>query len=296
MIFLITFIKFLIVFSAVFCIVNNFESKDTSVLYTHWHKKANQFSMRKMSRLEKYFKKISIPFNEITLGIVFGIGMGAFLLVLLISNYLFDNLIVRYIISLPFLASGIVALEIIAEKKQEKLEDGLSDFFIQLKSALKVNTEIIEALRKIQNNILEPFSTYTKQMLNEINAGKLPEEALESFASKIGIEKFSFYINNVRYCHIYGGNIYLLTQKTQEVINEAIKQKKKRKTETKAACTVLYILIIIDFYMYFSFIASNQYYLHLMNETFIGQAIVNINFICDWIMIWLSKAIKKLDY
>ncbi len=296
MIFLITFIKFLIVFSAVFCIANNFKSKDTSALHTNWYEKVGQFSMRKMSRLEKYFKKISIPFNEITLGIVFGIGMGAFLLVLLISNYLFDNLIVRYIISLPFLASGIVVLEIIAEKKQEKLEDGLSDFFIQLKSALKVNTEIIEALRKIQNNILEPFSTYTKQMLNEINAGKLPEEALANFANKIGIEKFSFYINNVRYCHIYGGNIYLLTQKTQEVINEAIKQKKKRKIETRATCTVLYILIIIDFYMYFSFIASNQYYLRLMNETFIGQAIVNINFICVWIMIWLSKAIKKLDY
>ena len=32
MIFLITFIKFLIVFSAVFCIVNNFESKDTIIL------------------------------------------------------------------------------------------------------------------------------------------------------------------------------------------------------------------------------------------------------------------------
>ena len=170
-----------------------------------------------------------------------------------------------------------MALELIAEKKQEKLEDGLSDFFIQLKSALKVNSEIIEALRRIQNNVLEPFSTYTKQMLNEINAGRLPEEALESFAQKIDIEKFSLYINNVRYCHIYGGNITLLTEKTQEVINEAIKQKIKRKKETRSACTVLYALIVIDFYMYFSFIASNQYYLSLINETVIGQIIINTN-------------------
>ncbi len=294
--FLIIAIKLFIVFAIGFYIKSKFENKDTSVLYPFKSKKLKEIFPKRISKLEKYFKKLSMPFNEVTIGIVFGIGIGAFLIVLCITNYLFENTMVRYIISIPFLASGVVALELIAEKKQEKLEDGLSDFFIQLKSALKVNSEIIEALRRIQNNVLEPFSTYTKQLLNEVNAGKLPEEALGDFANKIGIEKFSFYINNVRYCHIYGGNISLLTEKTQEVINEAIKQKKKRKIETKSACTVLYILIIIDFYMYFSFIASNQYYSHLMNETVIGQVIININFICVWIMIWLSKVIKKLDY
>ena len=163
-------------------------------------------------------------------------------------------------------------------------------------SALKVNSDIVEALRRIQNNVLDPFSEYTKQLLNEINAGKLPEIALENFAHKIDIEKFSFYINNLRYCHIYGGNITLLTEKTQEIINEAIKQKKKRNKETKSACIVLYILIVIDFYMYFTFINSNVYYLSLINETLVGQMIVNINFVCVWVMIWLSRVIKNLDY
>lgn len=293
---LITIIKFFIAAAFGICITKKLENQDTSALYSSVCKKIKCFSPQKISKLEGYFRKLSIPFNEMTILIILGIGIGAFLIVLLITYNLFDNTAVRYIISIPFLASGVVVLELIAEKKQQRLEDGLSDFFIQLKSALKVNSEIIEALRRIQNNILEPFSTYTKQMLNEINAGRLPEEALEDFANKIGIEKFSLYINNVRYCHIYGGNISQLTEKTQEVINEAIKQKKKRKIETRSACTVLYILILIDFYMYFSFIVSNQYYLHLMNETFIGQAIININFICVWVMIWLSKVIKKLDY
>ena len=293
---LITIIKLFIAMVVGICMTKKLKSQDTSALYSTVCKKIKQFSPQKISKLERYFRKLSIPFNEMTILIILGIGIGAFLIVLLITYNLFDNTAVRYIISIPFLASGVVVLELIAEKKQQRLEDGLSDFFIQLKSALKVNSEIIEALRRIQNNILEPFSTYTKQMLNEINAGRLPEEALEDFANKIGIEKFSLYINNVRYCHIYGGNISQLTEKTQEVINEAIKQKKKRKIETRSACTVLYILILIDFYMYFSFIASNQYYLHLMNETFIGQAIINVNFICVWVMIWLSKVIKKLDY
>lgn len=294
--FLIILLKFLIIFFTIFWIVSKLKSKDTSVLYDFLLNNTKKFAPKNISKIEKYFKKLSIPFNIATLSIVLGIGIVSFLIVLFITMKVFTLNSVRYIISIPFLFSGIILLELLAEYKQERMEDGLSDFFIQLKSALKVNPEIIEALRRIQNNVLEPFSTYTKQMLNEINAGKLPEDALESFAHKIGIEKFSLYINNVRYCHIYGGNITLLTEKTQEVIAEAIKQKKKRNKETKSACTVLYVLIIIDFYMYFSFIASNQYYLDLMSKTFIGQTIVNINFICVWIMIWLSKTIKRLDY
>ncbi len=294
--FLIMIIKILIIVLTIFCIMKNLKNKDTSALYEFLMKTPKIFAPKKIGKLEKYFKKLSIPFNVLTIGIILGIGILTFFLVLFITKQLFTLNSVRYIISIPFTFTGIIVLELFAEYKHEKMEEGLSDFFIQLKSALKVNPEIIEALRRIQNNVLEPFSTYTKQLLNEINAGKLPEDALESFAHKIGIEKFSFYINNVRYCHIYGGDITLLTEKTQEVITEAIKQKKKRNKETKSACTVLYVLIIIDFYMYFSFIASNQYYLDLMSETFIGQMIVNINFICVWVMIWLSKQIKKLDY
>lgn len=254
------------------------------------------FSPKKISEIEACFKKLSIPFNFVTVGIIIGIGVISFCIVFLLSTFLFELRSIRYIISVPFIFTGIILIKLLAEKEQRKLEAGLSDFFIQLKAALKVNSDIIEALRRIQNNVLEPFSTYTKQMLNEINAGKLPEIALENFAHKINIEKFSFYINNVRHCHIYGGNISLLTEKTQEIISQAIKQKKKREKETKSACIVLYILIVIDFYMYFSFINANSYYSTLINETFIGQMIVNINFVSVWVMIWLSSVIKKLDY
>ena len=69
--------------------------------------------------------------------------------------------------------------------------------FIQFKSALNINSDIIEALRKIQNDVLEPFSSYVKHLLREINAGKLPDKALEEFAQKVNIKKFSLYINKV---------------------------------------------------------------------------------------------------
>lgn len=300
MMILINIIKIVVVFFITKLIIEFFETQDTSAFYQLIVKKTEylykKFSPHRITELQVCFKKLSIPFNIFTVAIIVGVGIIAFISVFMVTKMFFKLESVRYILSIPFLFTGMIILKVMAERKQEKLEAGLSDFFIQLKSALKVNPDIIEALRRIQNNVLDPFSAYTKQLLNEINAGKLPEIALENFAHKVDIEKFSFYINNLRYCHIYGGDITLLTEKTQEVIKEAINQKKKRNKETKSACMVLYILIIIDFYMYFMFINSNEYYLSLVNETLIGQMIVNINFICIWVMVWLSRAIKKLDY
>lgn len=297
---IINIIKCITVFLVAKYIILIIRSRDTSAFDKLIVKKpkylSNIFSPKKISELEMCLKRLSIPFNILSVGIIVGIGIIMFIIVFLITKIFFELSSIRYIISIPFLFSGIVIVKVLTEREQEKLEAGLSDFFIQLKSALKINPDIIEALRHIQNNVLSPFSEYTKQLLNEINAGKLPEVALEDFAHKVNIQKFSFYINNLRYCHIYGGNVSLLTEKTQEVIKEAIKQKHKRAKETKSACIVLYILVFIDFYMYFMFINSNEYYLNLMNGTFIGQIIVNTNFICVWVMIWLSKVIKKLDY
>lgn len=297
---IISIIKIIAVFFIANSLILILQNQDTSRFYKLAIKNPGYlskfFSPRKISELETCFKKTAIPFNVFTIGIMIGIGIVSFLVIFSITKLFFTLESVRYIISMPFLLTGFIIIKFLAKKEQEKLENGLSDFFIQLKSALKINSDIVEALRRIQNSVLEPFSEYTNQLLNEINVGKLPEKALEDFAHKVDIEKFSFYINNLRYCHIYGGDIALLTEKTQEVIKEAIKQKKKRNKETKSACMVLYILIAIDFYMYFMFINANEYYLGLINETFMGQVIVNINFVCVWVMVWLSRVIKKLDY
>lgn len=300
MIVFINIFKFIIIILVIKYITLIPEHQDTSrfneLIVLKRRNRRGIFFPKKILELEADLKKLSIPFNIFTMGVIIGIGVIVFIIVFFITKFFFELPSIRYILSIPFLFTGVAIVKFLANKEQEKLEDGLSDFFIQLKGALKINPDIVEALRRIQNNVLEPFSKYTKQLLNEINAGKLPEIALENFSNKIGIQKFSFYINNLRYCHIYGGDIAVLTEKTHEIIDEAIKQKKKRYKETRSACIVLYILIVIDFYMYFSFISTNKYYLTLMNGTFFGQMVLNINFICVWIMIWLSRVIKKLDY
>lgn len=297
---LITVIKTIISLILGYLIIYNCQKRDTSTLQAL---RVNSegivtkfFSPKALSDIEISFKKLSVPYNTLSVLALIGIGIIVGVSVFFICYWVFKIKSIAFIVAFPTVCSPFWILKYIANREQNKLESGLNDFFIQLKSALRINPDIIEALRRVQNIALEPFAIYTKQLLTEINAGKLPEIALEGFAQKVNIKKFSFYINNVRHCQIYGGDITTLTEKTQQILSDAIKQKKKRIKETKSICMVLYILIAIDIYMYFSFICNNKYYLQIMTNSFVGKSILNINFLSIWGIIWLSNVVKKFDY
>jgi Flp pilus assembly protein TadB len=202
---------------------------------------------------------------------------------------------VAIILSVPFVFSGVLVIQYFADKKQEKLEEVMNDFFIQFRGEIKVNNDIISAFKKIQNTCLPPFNEYINKMMIEIKAGEIPEEALKRFADKVDINKFNLYINNLKYCNTYGGNVETLTIETQKMIEDLLKQKKKRKKETNSICTALYMLIGIDLLIYFNFIISNASYLKLMTNSSIGNAIINLNFISIWVVVLLSYFVKKLD-
>lgn len=254
------------------------------------------FSPKQLSDIEISFRKLNIPYNTLSVMALLWFGVLLSIVTFFICKRLFPIVSISLIIACPIVFSPFWIIKYISSKEQDRLEAGLNDFFIQLKSALKINADVIEALRRIQNLVIEPFSEYTKQLLTEINTGKLPEKALESFAQKVNIKKFSFYINNVRYCQIYGGDIAYLTENTQATLHDTIKQKKKRIKEANSICAILYLLIIIDIYMYFSFINENPYYLDIMVNSLTGRAILNINFLSLWGIIGLSNIVKRFEY
>lgn len=250
-------------------------------------------------RFRKYevpFRRLNIPFNFFSITFLLAVGGICAKLIYFIAQEAFGLSSVAYIVAMPFIFSGFALVSFFAERKKVMIENGLNDFLIQLKSVLRVNNEVIEALRRIQNNVMEPFKSYVKQMLNEINSGKLPEQALRDFAARVGIEKFSLYVEHLRFCHIYGGDALELTTRTQEVISAVLKEKKKRNRETNDVCNVLYILILIDLFMYKSFLMGNMYYFRVMTKSFVGMLMINMNFISIWVMVLLSKFIRKLDY
>lgn len=245
-------------------------------------------------RLKLNCCKLGINFKGITI-LIFSSGVVLTFIVFGIIKTIFKIDSVAFILSIPFIFSGFLIIQYLADKKQEKLEEVMNDFFIQFRGEIKVNNDIVSAFRKIQNSCLPPFNEYIQKMIVEINAGEIPEEALKRFADKVDIKKFYLYISNLKYCNTYGGDVEALTTGTQKMIEELLKQKKKRKKETDSICIALYMLIGIDLLIYFSFIISNPMYLKLMTNSSFGNAIININFISIWIVIGLAYFVKKLD-
>lgn len=194
---------------------------------------------------------------------------------------------------------GLVPFIIVKELariKQNKIEEILVHFLTQLASSLRINNDIVEAFRSIQNICMDPIRGYVKHFLVEINSGVAVDKALYTLSNKVNIKRFSIYINNLKYCSIYGGDTEGLTKNTSKLIDDLIKERKKREKETKSACVILYGLIILDLIIYFNMIVSNGNYIVIMRENFIGQIIVNINFISICVLVWLSFFVKKLDY
>lgn len=189
-----------------------------------------------------------------------------------------------------------IVVKELARIKQNKTEEILVHFLTQLSSSLKINSDIVEAFRSIQNICMEPIRGYVKHFLVEINSGVAVDKALYTLSNRVNIRRFSIYINNLKYCSIYGGDTEGLTKRTAMLIDDLNKERKKREKETKSACIILYGLIILDLIIYFNMIVSNGNYIVIMRENFIGQIIVNINFISICVLVWLSFFVKKLDY
>lgn len=242
------------------------------------------------------FVKLKIPFNFSSIVVSFSIGIVVSLFVYMIASKVFKINSVAFVLSTPCVFSVFMVISYIANRKQDKLENTMNDFFIQLKGAIKINPDITEAFRRIQDSCLEPFKEYVSDFLNEVNAGEIPEKALYKFANKVDIQRFSLYINNLRHCSVYGGDVETLTSETQKLIADILIQKKKRKKESKSICMVLYILIGIDLVIYFNFALGNTEYLNLMRDGVVGNFIVNLNFLSIWLVLWLANLVKKLDF
>lgn len=249
----------------------------------------------------KLFNRLRLNCNKLGINL-FGIEAIVLLSGIIISIILFNLFNVMFkirsvalILSAPFIFTGFIIIQYFADKKQDRIEEVMNDFFIQFCGEIKLNSDIIGAFEKIKNTCLSPFDEYISKMMLEISAGEIPENALKKFADKVDIYKFDLYINNLKYCNAYGGNVEKLTLETQKMIGDLLKQKKKLKKETKSVCMSLYMLIGLDLLIYFNFIANNAEYVSLMGNSFIGNMIININFISMWAIVGLACYVRKMD-
>ncbi len=235
--------------------------------------------------------KRSIILNPITL-IIFSIAclVGSYSIIKNILEIPF----LSFLVSLPSVAFPFLFLSFVANYQEEKIEKILLNFLLQLKNYTKINNDIIYAFQEVK--VMEPLKSYIDKFLLEVHSGVRIETAMEHLKEKIHIQSFRTLLNHMQHCYLYGGNFSELIDKNYESIAEMQKEKAKRVQETRGARLVLIILIILDLFVYFTFINNNYENYKIMRDSLFGNVILYWNFISMWLLIMLSYHVKKLDY
>ena len=235
--------------------------------------------------------KRNIFINPVTIFILCFVSLG---IVYVFAKKVFEIPLLSMIVSMPALFLPIAILSLISNYNEQKIEKVLLNFLLQLKNYTRINNDILYAFQEIKT--INPLQSYIDKFLVEINSGIKFERAMEHFKEKIHIKSFLDLLNNIQYCYLYGGSFSNLISRNYDVINELQNEKMARIQETKGARIVLIILVLLDLFVYFTFITGNVENFKIMKATAIGNIILYWNFISMWLLLLLSNKVKKLDY
>lgn len=241
--------------------------------------------------IEKAGFRIGILLNPLTIIVI------SFITFVICYSIIFSSFKIvslSFIISIPAILIPILILSFIAENKSKKIEKVMLNVLLQLKNYTQLNNDIIYAFRQVKT--VEPLQSYVKKFLVEINSGIKFEKAIENLKEKITFEKFKMVLSNMQYCYLNGGNFTELVDKSYRMIANIQNEKNSREQETMGARIVLVILIILDLFVYFTFIKNNYENYLIMTKSLIGNLILYWNFISIWILFVLIYKVKKLDY
>lgn len=198
------------------------------------------------------------------------------------------------IVALPSVFIPALILNTIVSFQEEKLEKVFLNFLLQIKNYTKLSNDITSAFKEVDT--IEPLKTHIQKFNIELGSGIKFEVAMEHLKEKISIRKFKEFFSNIQYCYLYGGSFPHLIDKNYQMISEIQTEKTKRMQETKGARIVLLILMILNIYVYITYIKSNYENYLIMQKSTLGMMILYWNFISMWILLWLSMRVKKLDY
>lgn len=228
------------------------------------------------------------PFSLIVMGII---------CVIIFYNLSFSFLKVfslSLIASIPTVLFPFIILNSIGTYKEERLEKVFLNFLLQLKNHAKISNDITSAFREIET--VEPLQSFINKFNIELSSGIKFAVAIEHLKEKISIAKFKEFFSNVQYCYLYGGDFTELIEKNYNMISELQNEKGKRLQETKGARMVLVVLMLLNLFVYITYIKNNYENYLIMQRSIVGIMILYWNFISMWLLMLLASKVKKLDY
>ena len=211
----------------------------------------------------------------------------------LISLRIFDLFLLSCVVAIPLSLVPIIILKMIAEYNDDKIEKIIPNFLLQLKNYTQIENDIVYAIKETKT--IEPLQSYINKFLIEINSGIKFENAIDNLNEKIRITELEKFFNNLKSCYISGGSFAELINKSYYMISRIQKEKIARKEETKGARMVLFVLVLLDLFVYFTFVNNNKENYMIMQKSILGNLILYWNFISMWLLLCLSQKVKEVD-
>lgn len=241
-----------------------------------------------LSKLKKQYK-ISIKIKVIVI-----LSITLFLIGYTTCFFIFKLHITALVLSIPIIFIPASILKAIVEREDLKIEKNLLNLIIQLKNETKHNNNIVQAINNIKT--MKPLSIYIEQFNASINSGQSIYRSFENLRNSFKQNRVKQLIKCLEVCNLNGGSYFNLLSKYQELIIKIQGEKEKREQDTFYAKMILYAMIGIDVFFLLQYVIFNRKYFEVITSTNIGIVILNINFLTIWLMVYIAKYVKKLDY
>lgn len=235
------------------------------------------------------FRKLSYTLNQSNVSIkIRDVNIISVLSILILSIFIF---LVTFIITYKFLhlffSSLILSLfglvlpyfiiRYFSYCRKIKILRIFPNYVINLKNYTDVNNDIVDAFRRA--SVEEPLNSYIDKFNISLQKGVKLYDAFETLKNNINIKRINQFITLLQFCYIYGGNFGELLDKFSKIQMKTNLSREKEKQKIFSSKVVLVVLIILNMYIMFGFILTNNEYYNILVKTFAGNMILNINIV-----------------
>lgn len=232
-------------------------------------------------------KKWIKPINIIIFSIIL------FTISILTFNYIIGVLSTAIIISFPALMSPILISAILITNNKRKIIKILPMYVVNLKNYITEENNIIAAMMKC--GVEQPLNIFIENFKRNVKGGMNVLAALEYLDKEIGIKQFTDLITGIKLCYTNGGNFAKVLEKYIAIITKEATYREE--TEEKALSSILTLIVMVGLNIIVTiFILNNKEYASILQATFIGQVILNINVLSYMFIAWLVSRIYKEEY
>ena len=257
-----------------------------NILQTKTYNKISDyiFIARKKKLLSNKISKIN-PLTMIFLMIVI------FIIAFVIFYSYLKVVSTSLILSIPFLISPILFINILINKEKSNIIKILPMYIVNVKNHIDEDNNIISAIQR--TTVEEPLKKYIDIFKSNISRGMKVIEAFENLKQEVNVKIFDTFITACITFYLNGGDFNNVLEQYINMITKENIHKESTKEKAYSDILTLIIMVVLNILVIVMFVFTNEEYSQIIRETFLGRLILNFNAFSYILIAYLISRIYK---